>query len=161
MDQQAEVARQSVVLEQRGVAEAQAGVDVAVASINYASVQVTNAQQSKQDFENTRWELLELTEAEAWASASSVDHDDEVKLSWNGNYYSSSSKPRNQVLQDLAYQRARLSQDLEAKKFDREIAAVQSYLAVAQAQQHEAQARVATAQQRVVVAHRSGFRRCR
>lgn len=152
MAQQAEVARQSVVLEQRGVAEAQAGVDVAGASINYANTQVTNAQQSKQDFQDTRWELLELTEAEAWASASSVDHDDEVKLSWDGNYYNSSSKPRNQVLKDLAYQRARLSQDLEKKRLDREIASAQSYLGVAEAQQQEAEARVATAQQRVVVA---------
>jgi len=152
MAQQAEVARQSVVLEQRGLAEAQAGVSVAAASISYANTQVTNAQQTKQDFENTRWELLELTEAEAWASASSVDHDDEVKLTWNGNYYNSSSKPRNQVLQDLAYQRARLSQDLEEKKLDREIASAQSYLGVAQAQQQEAQTRVATAQQRIVIA---------
>ncbi len=152
MAQQADVARQSVVLEERGVAEAQAGVNVATASINYANTQVTNAQQSKQDFEDTRWELLELTEAEAWASASAVDHDDEVKLSWSGNYYNSSKKPRNQVLQDLASQRARLSQDLEENKLDREIASAQSYLGVARAQQQEAQARVATAQQRVVVA---------
>ncbi|MBV9354974.1 MAG: hypothetical protein JO023_05550 [Chloroflexi bacterium] len=152
MAQQAEVARQSVVLEQRGVAEAQAGVAVANASINYANVQLANAQQSRQDFQNTRWEDLELAEAEAWASASAVDHDDEVKLSWNGNYYSSSHKPRNQVLQDLAYQRTRLSQDLEAKRLDREITSAQAYLGVAQAQVSEAQAKVATAQQRVVVA---------
>ncbi len=152
MAQQAEVARQSVVLEQRGVAEAQAGVAVANASINYANVQVVDAQQSRQDFLSTRWEDLELAEAEAWASASAVDHDDEVKLSWNGNYYSSSHKPRNQVLQDLAYQRTRLSQDLEAKRLDREIASAQAYLRVAQAQVNEAQAKVVTAQQRVVVA---------
>ncbi|MCW2528799.1 MAG: tetratricopeptide repeat protein [Pseudonocardiales bacterium] len=152
MDQQAEVARQSVVLEQRGVDEAQRGVAVAQASANYATTQLSNAQLAQQDFQDNRWELLELTEAEAWASASSVDHDDEVKLTWNGNYYNSSKKNRNQVLQDLASQRARLSQDLESKKLDREITSAQSYLEVAQAQQKQAQARVAVAQQRVVVA---------
>jgi hypothetical protein len=152
LSQQAEVARQSVVLEQRGVAEAQRGVAVAAASQRYANVQLANAQQAKNDFNNTRWELLELTEAEAWASASAVDHDDEVKLTWNGNYYSSSHKPRNQVLQDLAYKRGRLSQDLEAAKLNREIAAAQAYAGVAQAQAAEAQARLAVAQQRVMVA---------
>jgi Tc toxin complex TcA C-terminal TcB-binding domain len=75
-----------------------------------------------------------------------------VKLSWNGNYYSSSHKPRNEVLKDLAYQRTRLSQDLEAKRLDREIVSAQAYLGVAQAQVGEANTRVATAQQRVVVA---------
>jgi Tc toxin complex TcA C-terminal TcB-binding domain len=152
LDQQAEVARQSVVLEERGVAEAQRGVDVANASAAYAATQLENAGEAKDDFENNRWELLELTEAEAWASASSVDHDDEVQLTWTGNYYNSSKKPRNQVLQDLAYQRARLSQDLEENRLDREIAAAQSYLDVAQAQQGQAQARVDVAEQRVVVA---------
>ena len=39
LDQQAEVARQTVVLEQRGVAEAQAGIAVAQAGVNYAEVQ--------------------------------------------------------------------------------------------------------------------------
>ncbi len=152
LDQQAEVAAQSVVLEQRGVAEAQRGIDVAAASRDYAQTQLANANQSKADFQNTRWELLELAEAEAWASASAVDHDDEVKLTWNGSYYSSSKKPRNQVLQDLAYQRGRLSQDLEAKKLDREIAAAQAYAGVAQAQIGQAQARLDVARQRVVVA---------
>ena len=152
LEQQAEVARQSVVLEQRGVAEAQRGVDVAVASQAYAQRQLDNTRQAKEDFENNRWELLELAEAEAWASASAVDRDDQVKLTWNGSYYSSNRKPRNQVLQDLAYQRGRLSQDLEAAKLNREIAAAQSYRAVAQAQVAQSQARVDMARQRVVVA---------
>jgi hypothetical protein len=81
-----------------------------------------------------------------------VDHDDEVKLTWNGNYYSSSHKPRNQVLQDLAYQRGRISQDLEEAKLDREIAAAQAYEVVAETQIAQAQARVDVARQRVVVA---------
>ncbi len=152
LDQQADVAAQSVVLEQRGVTEAARGIDVASAGLDYANAQLENANQSKSDFDNTRWELLELSEAEAWAGASAVDHDDEVKLTWNGNYYSSSKKPRNQVLQDLAYQRGRLSQDLESNKLDRDIASAESYTDVAKAQVAQAQARLGVAQQRVVVA---------
>ena len=67
LDQQAEVAAQSVILEQRGVADAQAGVAVAQASLNYAEIQRQNAVQSQQDFAAVRWELLEYTELEAWA----------------------------------------------------------------------------------------------
>src|SRR5262249_41533063 len=64
LDQQAEVARQTVVLEQRGVAEAQAGINVAQAGLNYAEVQRQNAVATQTDFNNVRWELLELSEAE-------------------------------------------------------------------------------------------------
>jgi Tc toxin complex TcA C-terminal TcB-binding domain len=152
MNQQAEVARQSVVLQQRTVDEAQRGVDVATATANYANMQLANANAAKSDFNDTRWEELELDQAEAWASASAVDHDDEVKLSWSGTYYNSNNKPRNEVLQDLAAQRTQLSQDLESNRLDRDIASSQSYLAVAQAQINDAQARVAVAQQQVVVA---------
>jgi hypothetical protein len=62
LSQQAEVARQSVILEQRGVAEAQQGINVANAGLNYATVQLQNANDSKSDFENARWELLELSD---------------------------------------------------------------------------------------------------
>ena len=44
LDQQAEVARQTVVLEQRGLAEAQAGLEVATASFDYAATQLDNAE---------------------------------------------------------------------------------------------------------------------
>ncbi len=152
LDQQAQVAAQTVVLEQRGVAEAQRGIDVANAGLNYASVQTQNAIDSKTDFDNVRWELLELSEAEAWANASSVDRDDQVKLTWNGNYYNSDKKRRNVVIKELAYQRTRISHDLEANKLDRAIASAQAYQAVAQAQIAQAQARQAVARQRVVIA---------
>jgi hypothetical protein len=152
LDQQAEVARQSVILEQRGVAEAAAGIAVAQASLNYAEVQRVNAVKSKQDFDNVRWELLELAEAEAWASAASVDSDDEIKQTWNGNYYSSNKRRRSKVLQDLAYRRTRISHDLEGKKLQREIDSANAYKGIAQAQVNQAQKRKAVAEQRVEIA---------
>jgi hypothetical protein len=152
LDQQADVARQTVILEQRGLAEANAGIQVANASVNYAEVQRQNAVQAKQDFQNVRWELLELAEAEAWANASSVDRDDQVKLTWNGHYYSSSKKRRNVVLKELAYQRTRISHDLEANKLDREIDSATAYKAIAQAQLTQAQARRDVALQRIQIA---------
>lgn len=152
LDQQAEVARQTVVLEQRGVAEAQAGINVAQAGVNYAETQRANAVAAQNDFNNVRWELLELSEAEAWASAAAVDEDDEVLLTWRGGYYNSRDKRRSQVLQDLAYQRTRISHDLEANKLQREINAANAYKAMAQAQVAQAQARKAIAEQRVQIA---------
>jgi hypothetical protein len=153
LDQQAEVARQTVVLEERGVAEAQLGISVANASVAYAALQTANAQAAKTDFDNARWELLELSTLEAWASASSVDRDDQVKLTITGyEYYGAESKRRNVVLKELAAQRTLLSHELEAAKLDRAIASAQAYQNVAQAQVAQAGARLGVAQQRVAIA---------
>ena len=153
LNQQAEVARQTVILEQRGVAEAQQGIYVAQQSLNYAQVQQQNAVESKTDFDNARWELLELSSLEAWASASSVDRDDQVKLTVsNYNYYNTDSTRRNVVLQELATQRTLLTHDLEAARLDRAIESAQAYVGVASAQLGQAQARAAVAQQRVAIA---------
>ncbi|WP_426594771.1 hypothetical protein ACPPVS_04325 [Cellulomonas sp. McL0617] len=153
MDQQVDLAAASVVLEQDGVAQAQAGVAVAQRSKDYATTQLTNAQEASTAFGDVRWELEELTELDAWAQASAVDHDDEVKLTITGyDSFGSDHEPRNTVLQRLAAQRASLTDDLEQGRLDREVAAAQSYQAVAQAQVVQAQAGVAVAQQRVAVA---------
>jgi hypothetical protein len=115
-------------------------------------VQRQNAVAAQTDFNNVRWELLELSEAEAWANAAAVDQDDEVLQTWNGNYYNSKDRRRSQVVQDLAYRRTRISHDLEANKLQREITAATAYKAVAQAQVAQAQARKAIAEQRVQIA---------
>jgi hypothetical protein len=152
LDQQAEVARQTVVLEQRGVAEAQAGINVAKAGLNYAETQRQNAVAAQTAFNSVRWELLELSEAEAWAGAAAVDQDDEVKQTWNGNYYNARDKRRSLVIQELAYRRTRISHDLEAARLQRDIAAANAYKGIAQAQIGQAQARKAIAEQRVQIA---------
>jgi hypothetical protein len=153
LEQQAEVASASVDLEQRNVDEANAGAAVAKATLNYAQVGLTNAQQAQNDFNNARWELLELSELEAWSSAASVGQDDEVQQTISGyTYYNTTNTRRSVVLQDLAAKRTRLSQDLEANRLQREVNSAQAYTAVAQAQVQQAQARVAVAQQRVVIA---------
>src|SRR4030095_267444 len=145
MNQQAEVARQADILEQRGVAEANAGVAVAQASVNYAEVQRQNAEDAAENFDDVRWELLEYAEAEAWANAASVDHDDEVLLTWNGNYYNSNDKGRTHVIQDLAYRRTRITNELEAEKLQAAVDAAEAYKGIAEAQVNQANARVAVA----------------
>jgi hypothetical protein len=153
MDQQAQVAQQTVVLEQRNLDEAQRGIDVANASLNYANVQTQNAISTRNDFQNARAELTELTGLEAWANAASVDQDDEVQLTTSGyTYFQADSQRRSIVLQRLALQRTRISNQLEANKLDRAVTSAQAYQGVAQAQLSEAQARQAVAQQRVAIA---------
>jgi hypothetical protein len=153
MAQQVEIASASVELERRGRGEAQEGVDVAQANLNHANVQAQNATQSANDFNNVRWELLELDTLQAWASASSVDRDDQVKLTITGyTYYSADDKRRNVVLKELANQRTRIAHNLEANRLQREINAANAYRGVAQQQVQQAQARVAIAQQRVAIA---------
>jgi Tc toxin complex TcA C-terminal TcB-binding domain len=150
MAQQASIAHASVELERRGQAEAQEGVDVASAGLNYANVQQTNAQQMKTRFDNVRWELQELDRLQAWAGSAS---NDEVKLNVkNASFYSADSKPRSHVLFDLANRRAQISHDIEAARMQDEIEAAAAYGAMAQQQVQQAQARVAVAQQRVLIA---------
>jgi hypothetical protein len=152
MAQQVELSEQSVLLEIRGVAEAQAGINVAVANRDYAEVRRKNAEDSKTEFNNVRWELLEYSEAEAWANASSVDRDDQVKLTWNGHYYNSSDKRRNVMIKELAYRKTKITHDLQASKLDDEIAAANSYKQVANAQLQQAEVRKQVAEKRVEIA---------
>ena len=150
MAQQATIASASVELERRGLAEAQEGVDVASAGLNYATVQRNNAQEMKNRFEAVRWELQELDRLQAWAGSTS---NDEVKLNVvHATYYSADSKPRSHVLFDLANRRSQISHELEAARMQDEIEAADAYRAMAQQQVQQAQARVAIAQQRVMIA---------
>jgi hypothetical protein len=153
MAQQVEVAAASVDLERRGLDEARAGVDVASANLRQADVQAQNAVEAADDFDSVRWELLELDTLSAWANASAVDRDDQVKLTITGyNYYNADHKRRNVVLKEIAAQRTRISHDLEANRLEREIEAANSYRVVAQQQVRQAQARVAVAEQRIAIA---------
>jgi len=153
MSQQVSLAAASVELERRSLTEAKEGVDVASASLNYSDVQLQNANAALTSFNNARWELLELDTLNAWASASAVDRDDQVKLTISGySHYNADSKRRNVVLKELAEQRTRLSHELEEERLKREIAEAQAYKQVSQQQIQQAQARVEVARQRIVIA---------
>jgi hypothetical protein len=153
LDQQAEVARQTVVLEQRGLAESQAGLATAQANLNYANVQRQNAVDARNQFNAVKGELLELTELTDWANAAAVDQDDEVQLTIsNYSYYNSDHKRRSLVIQDLSHKKNQITNDLESARLDREVNAAAAYTAVAQGQVADAQARVDIARQRIAIA---------
>jgi hypothetical protein len=153
MAQQAAIASASIELEERGLDEAKEGVDVAEANLNAAETQLENAVKAKNDFANVRWELLELDTLQAWASASAVDRDDQVKLTISGySYYNTEKTRRNVVLQELANQRTRITHDLEANRLQREIDAANAYRILGQEQVQQANARVKVAEQRVAIA---------
>jgi hypothetical protein len=156
MDQQAEIARQSVELEDRNIAETDAGLRAAEASVQYAEQQHANAVAAQAHFEDVRWDLLVLSELEAWASASAVEHDEQVTLDVPSlgydAYYTVGSQRRNKVLQELAKGRTRISHDLEAGRLERETLTAEAYKGVAEAQRNQAAARGEVARQRKVVA---------
>jgi hypothetical protein len=153
MDQQVGLADASVRLEEAGVREAEAGRAVTEQSRAYAETQRQNAEEARDDFANVRWELAELGELEAWAQASSVDRDDQVKLTISGyEFYGADRKRRNVVIKELAARRTAINHDLEAARLNREVASATAYEQVAAAQVVQAQRRVEVAQQRVAVA---------
>lgn len=153
MEQQVDLTVASVELEQRGVEEAEQGVDVADTNLNYTNVQRDNAIEAKTDFNDVRWELLALDSLQAWSSAAATDEDDEVRQTITGSsYYSAKKKRRSMVLYDLARQRTRISHDLEASRLQREIDSASAYRQVAQQQVQQSQARVEVAEQRVQIA---------
>jgi hypothetical protein len=152
LDQQAEVARASVELERRNLAETEAGIGVAQASVTYAETQRQNAIATRNDFNAVRWELLEIAELEAWAASAS---NDEIKLTTSGlgyTYYNVTDRKRSWVLYDLARRRTLISHNIEANRLQREINSAQAYKNVAEAQLRQAQARRASAEQRVAIA---------
>ncbi|MBC6461715.1 hypothetical protein [Actinomadura sp. HBU206391] len=131
LDQQADVAAEAVVLEQRGLAEAQAGVDVAQAGLDYAEVQLAGAIQAADDFDDVRWALLQLAQAEAWAA-----YPIGVDL----------------IMVFLLTQRTLISQEMEAARLDRVVAEAEAAMDIAAAQLAQAQARVTVAEQRIAIA---------
>jgi len=153
LDQQAEVAAQTVVLEQRGLDEANATVAVANAGLNYAQVQQSNALQAQAEFANNRAALAEYDELEAWANAAAVDQGSEVNLTISGyTYYNTSGERRSLVIQDLESRREKISQDMEASNLQRNVDSANAYVAQSQAQVAEAQTQVAIANQRIALA---------
>jgi hypothetical protein len=153
LQQQADVAAQTVVLEQRGRDEAQASVAEAQAGLHYAQVQQSNAQQAQTQFAQNRAALAEYDELEAWANAAAVDQGSEVSLTIsNYTYYNTSGERRSLVIQDLETRREKISQDMEASGLQRNVDAAKAYTAQAQAQVAQAQVQVAIANQRIALA---------
>ncbi|MGC2407626.1 MAG: hypothetical protein WA431_14575, partial [Candidatus Cybelea sp.] len=153
LDQQAQVGAQTVVLEQRGLDEANLQVGVANATLNSANVQLSNAQQAQTEFANNRAALAEYDELEAWANAASVDQGSEVSLTISGyTYYNVSGQRRSIVIQELETDRTKISQDMEASSLQRNVAAAGAYVGQAQAQVAAAQGQVAIANQRIALA---------
>jgi hypothetical protein len=153
LDQQAALAAQTVVLERRGLDEANAAVAEARAGLNYAQVQQTNAQKAQGEFARNRAPLAEYDELEAWANAASVDQGSEVSITIsNYTYYNTSGERRSLVIQDLETRREKISQDMEASSLQRNVDAAKAYTAQSQAQVAEAQTQVAIANQRILLA---------
>lgn len=131
LDQQADVAAEAVVLEERGLAEAQAAVDVAQASLDYAELQLADAIQAADEFADVRWTLLILAQAEAMAA--------------NPNGL-------DLVTMLLLTTRTIISQDMEAARLDRVVAEAEAAMEIAEAQLAQARARVSVAGQRITIA---------
>lgn len=131
LTQQADVAAQAVVLEERGLAEAQAAVDVAQASLDYAVAQVAAAREGRDEFEDVRWELLQLEFAQTL-----VAHPTGADL----------------VLAVLGQQSSLISHDMEAARLDRAVEAAEAAKDIAAAQLAQAKARIPVAKQRIEIA---------
>ena len=132
LDQQAEVARQGVTLETRGLEEAQAAVDVAEAGLAYAEEQLASAIEARDQFALVRWSLLVLAQAEALAGKKK-DKEAEAALA-------------------LVTAQTTLSHELEEDRLEREVEAAEAAKDVAQAQLVQAQARIPVAAKRVKIA---------
>ncbi len=125
--QQADVAEQAVVLEQRGLDEAQAGVDVAQASLDYAEEQLAGAIAAQEEFEEFAWAQVWLDYSVAMA-----------RLDFAGAA--------------LVLQRARISQDMEVARLERAVEYAEAARDIAAEQLDQAEARIPVVEQRVVIA---------
>ena len=126
--QQADVAAQTVVLEERSRAEAQAGVDVAQANLDYAEAQLANAIEAQTEFAEVRWALLQLAQLESVATQA------------------------QQAGAILATQQTLISHEMEAARLERAVDEARAAKEIAEAQLTQAQARIGVADQRVAIA---------
>ncbi len=132
LTQQADVAAQAVVLEDRGLAEAQAGVDVAQASLDYAVSQVAAAIEARDEFEEVRWVLLQLELAETLAA--------------------NATAPNPALAAALGQQSGVISHDMEAARLERAVEAAEAAKDIAAEQLAQAKARIPVAKQRIAIA---------
>lgn len=134
LDQQVEVARESVVLEQRGLDEAQAAVDVAKANLDYAELQLADAQQAREDYGFVNWENAV---AEQYDELEAGGHSKEDVVRITG------------TIQSLT---PSLDERQSIDQLERAIDAARSAIGIANEQIAQAEARLATAEQRVAIA---------
>jgi hypothetical protein len=132
LDQQADVAAQAVVLEDRALVEAQAGVEVARTSLEYAEAQHANAVEAAHEFEEVRWELVQLALCEAMAAGFLVGQE--------------------LTLFVIAHERMLISHDMEAARLDRVVEEAAAAIEIAADQLAQAEARVSVAEQRIAIA---------
>jgi hypothetical protein len=136
LDQQAEVARESVVLEQRGLDEAEAAIAVAEASLGYARLQLEQAIEARDEFGFVNWEELQLEQFE--------------ELEQRAAEGGVTKEEMNQLIQAL--QPPSVSEQQEAARLERVVEAARAAIAIAEAQLAQAEARQGVALQRVAIA---------
>ncbi len=135
LDQQVQVASESVVLEQRGVDEAQASLDVAEAGLQYANIQLDDAIEARDQFGFVNWEKLYLEQLEQYTET----------LAEGG-------LTKEEMTQLRPPTAPSLSEQQEADRLARAVEAARTAVEIAEAQVAQAQARVAVVEQRVAVA---------
>jgi hypothetical protein len=134
LDQQVEVARESVVLEQRGVDEAQATVDIAKANLAYAQLQLDDAKQAREDYGFVNWEAAVAEQYETLQEGG-LTKEEMMQLTGSINALTPS-----------------LSEQQEIERLERAIDAAQTAINIANKQIADAEARLAIAEQRVAIA---------
>jgi hypothetical protein len=136
--QQADVAAEAVVLEERGVDEAEAGVAVAEESLDYADEQYDAAAEAEDDFEDVRSDLAALDQLDIIAQMG-MDKDPENVENWI-------------TLLNTQIMRSEITHDLEEARLERATDLASASKDVAEEQVAQAQARKEVADQRLVIA---------
>ncbi len=117
LNQQVDIAEKSEELEKRGVAEAQAGIDVAQTGFNSATLHVLEALNSKVLFDSKKEEILAVEQANAWHSAGEQ-----------------SGEQTHEALKQDAFNRTKISNELQGDKLQTAINDAVSSQTVAQTQ---------------------------
>lgn len=155
LDQQAQVAYQSVILEQEGALEAWRGLNVASASLEYATVELENAKSARQYFKENSYRLLEYAVEQAKTLGDSTGpHGEERYVNRNERYPDLPPDwyPRRYYLSDLAGRSTTITQGMEELRLDGAVQSAEAYQMIATAQVAQAQARLDIATQRVEIA---------
>jgi len=137
LSQQADVAAEAVVLEQRALDEANAALEVAKENLEYADEQYDQAVAAEEEFEEVGWALLWLDVLDVLAQMAGAKKKD-------ADVYA-------QLLANQA-ERAVITYEMEEARLDREVDLASAAKDVAEEQVVQAEARVEVAAQRLAIA---------
>lgn len=155
LEQAVEVNRSGVTVHRSAEDAARAETLAAHEAVNLARTRADLAEAYSREFAAKGYEVALLDAALGWAQSTSVPHDDQIKLRYDGLSHlgiAERYQPQSQLIHELTWQRARRNYDLQRDRLTNQATELRQAVGVSVAQRNAAMARAKTAKLRRMAA---------